>query len=73
MAYHFILEHRSKGPYTGLDRDKGGDLIPTFKHSIARNDFEVRQFTSRPEAERELAKVGRTVPGCYIVPVKGQG
>lgn len=66
----FIIEHASRGSYVGMDwSNTSTHYVPRFRWSIPRTDPQVQWWPHREHAERELAKVRKTVPKAYIVPI----
>jgi len=69
-AVHYLIEHRTRGCYTGFDNHRStGEWQPIFRRSdaIHRNSPEVWHGYSLAQTEVELAKVLRWVKDAYVV------
>lgn len=67
---YFVIEHKAQGCFVGFDSHRSsGQLVPRFRRAIPRDDFEVRRFAERVQAERELDRISKTVTRCYLVPM----
>jgi hypothetical protein len=69
---YWVIEHGSRGNFDRWDHDpKHGKWRPFFHYAGARSDHNIKRFYDQTQAERELAKVNKAVPGCYLFRMSG--
>ena len=72
MNRYWIIEHPTRGSFDRWDNDPtSGNWRPFFHWSGLRTDENVKRFYDLAQAQRELAKITKEVPRCYIHEMTG--
>lgn len=71
-SHYWIIEHLGRGAFDRWDHDpKTGKWRPFFHWAVLRSDNSIKRFWSKEEADRELQKISKVVPKCYIYEMGG--